>query len=83
MKKALVILVTMALVIPLELFGEPIEKNDLTGVWEAKISPTGVPPPPIRALSMFRKDFFDANWKTLLTNTGEVKGTRLQTPDWK
>jgi hypothetical protein len=28
-------------------------------------------------------DFFDANWKTLLTNTGEAKGTRLQTPDWK
>ena len=46
----------MALVIPVELFGEPIEKKDLTGVWEAKISPTGVPPPPIRALSMFLKD---------------------------
>ena len=28
-------------------------------------------------------DFFGANWKTILTNTGEVKGTRLQTPDWK
>ena len=26
-------------------------------------------------------DFFDANWKTLLTNTGEAKGTRLKTPD--
>ena len=161
--KFLATLVTVALVIPAELFGEPVENKDLTGVWEAKISPTGVPPPPLRALSMFCKDgifvgtlnrrvpplpaiqavaadmgpaygrwaktgdrefqltfyaamwnkegvisgfhriqstivlaesgeeytahtqadFFDANWKTLLTNTGEVKGTRLQTPDWK
>jgi hypothetical protein len=163
MKKALIALVTLPLVIPVVLSGEPIEKKDLTGVWEAKISPTGVPPPPLRALSMFRgdgsfigtlnrrvppvpvikavademgpaygqwvrtgdrefqltfyaamwnmegviggfhriqstitlsesgdeytahtqADFFDANWKTLLTNTGEVKGTRLKTPDWK
>ena len=56
MKKALIALVTVALVIPAVLFGEPGEKKDLTGVWEAKISPTGVPPPPMRALSMFRKD---------------------------
>jgi len=56
MKKALIALVTLALVIPAVLFGEPGEKKDLTGVWEAKISPTGVPPPPMRALSMFRND---------------------------
>jgi hypothetical protein len=132
-------------------------------VWEVRISPTGAPPPPMRALAMFGKDgsfvgthdrsvppvperlaiaadlgpaygrwvqtgdgefrltfyaamwnkegvisgyhriqdsivlsesgdefsaktqadFFDANWKTLLTNTGEAKGTRLKTPDEK
>jgi hypothetical protein len=28
-------------------------------------------------------DFFDANWKTLISNTGEAKGTRLKTPDEK
>jgi hypothetical protein len=28
-------------------------------------------------------DFSDANWKTVMSNTGEVKATRLQTPDWK
>jgi hypothetical protein len=56
MKKALIALVTLPLVIPVVLSGEPIEKKDLMGVWEAKISPTGVPPPPLRALSMFRGD---------------------------
>jgi hypothetical protein len=56
MKKAIIALVTVALVLPDVLFGEPSEKKDLTGVWEAKISPTGVPPPPMSALAMFRKD---------------------------
>jgi hypothetical protein len=28
-------------------------------------------------------DFFDATWKTVISNTGEVKGTRLKTPDEK
>ena len=28
-------------------------------------------------------DFFDANWKTVISNTGEVKATRLKTPDEK
>ena len=28
-------------------------------------------------------DFSDANWKTVISNTGEVEGMRLQTPDWK
>jgi len=163
MKHALVALGTVALVIPAVLFAEPGEKKDLTGVWEVSISPTGAPPPPLRALSMFRKDgsfvatlnrkapsappiqgvavemgpaygrwvqtsdrefqltsytamwnkegiisgfhriqativlsesgdeytaktqadFFDAYWKTVLTNTGDVKATRLKTPDLK
>jgi hypothetical protein len=162
MKRALAALVTVTLVIPALLFAEPMEK-DLTGVWEVSISPTGAPPPPLRALSMFRRDgsfvatlnrkappappirafavemgpafgrwvhtsdrefqltsytpmlnqdgvisgfhriqativlsesgdeytaktqadFFDANWKTVLSNTGEVKATRLKTPDSK
>jgi hypothetical protein len=56
MKQALVALGTVALVIPAVLFAEPSEKKDLTGVWEVSISPTGAPPPPLRALSMFRKD---------------------------
>jgi hypothetical protein len=53
MKKTLIALAVVSLVIPAVLFGEPGEKKDLTGVWEVSISPTGVPPPPIRALSMF------------------------------
>jgi hypothetical protein len=137
------------------------EEKDLTGVWEVKISPTGVPPPPMLALAIFgedgsfigthdravppvpeiqavaahmgpaygrwiqtddrefqltfyaamwnkegiisgfhriqasivlsesgdeftaktQADFFDTNWETLFTNTGEVKGTRLKTPE--
>ena len=28
-------------------------------------------------------DFSDANWKTIISNTGEVKATRLKTPDEK
>lgn len=163
MKKTLIALAAVSLVIPAVLFAEPGEKKDMTGVWEVSILPTGVPPPPIRALSMFLKggsfvatlnrsvppappiqavaadmgpaygqwvqtgdrefqltfyaamwnkegvisgfhriqstivlsesgdeytahtqaDFFDANWKTLISNTGEAKGTRLKTPDEK
>ena len=163
MEKTLIALAAVSLVIPAVLFAGPGEKKDLTGVWEAKISPTGVPPPPMQALSIYLKDgsfiatqnrsvppappiqavaadmgpaygqwvqtgdrefqltfyaamwnkegiisgfhriqativlsesgdeytahtqadFFDANWKTLLTNTGEVKATRLKTPDKK
>jgi hypothetical protein len=55
MKKTLIALAAVSLVISTVLLAEQGEKKDLTGVWEAKISPTGVPPPPIRALSMFRK----------------------------
>ena len=162
MKKTLIALAAVSLVIPAVLFAESGGKKDMTGVWEVSISPTGVPPPPIRALSMFLKDgsfvatlnrsvppappiqavaadmgpaygqwvqtgdrefqpfyaamwnkegvisgfhriqstivlsesgdgytaqtqadFFDANWKTLLSNTGEAKGTRLKTPNEK
>ena len=55
-KEKLIALAAVSLVIPAALFAEPGEKKDMTGVWEVSISPTGVPPPPIRALSMFLKD---------------------------
>jgi hypothetical protein len=55
MKKTLIALAAVSLVIPAVLFAEPGEKKDMTGVWEVSILPTGVPPPPIRALSMFLK----------------------------
>ena len=56
MKETLIALAAVSLVIPAVLFAEPGEKKDLTGVWEVSISPTGVPPPPMRALSMYLKD---------------------------
>jgi hypothetical protein len=56
MKKTLIALAAVSLVIPAVLFAEPVEKNDLAGVWEVRISPTGAPPPPMRALAMFGKD---------------------------
>jgi hypothetical protein len=163
MKKTLIALAEISLIISNVLLAEELEKKDLTGVWEVKISPTGVPPPPMLATAMFGKDgsfvgshdravppvpeilaiaadmgpaygrwvrssdrefqltfyaamwskegiisgfhrvqasialsesadeftartqadFFDANWKTVISNTGEVKGTRLKTPDEK
>jgi hypothetical protein len=163
MKKISIAWAAVSLVIPVVLFAEPVDKKDLAGVWEVSISPTGAPPPPMRALAMFgndgsfvgthdrgvppvpqilavaadmgpaygrwlqtgdrefqltfyaamwnkegvisgyhriqasivlsesgddfsaktQADFFDANWKTLISNTGEVKGTRLKTPDEK
>jgi hypothetical protein len=160
MKKTLMVLAAVSLVTSTVRLAAAEEK-DLTGVWEVKISPTGVPPPPMLAMAIFvedgsfigthdrvvppvpeilavaadmgpaygrwvqtadgefqltfyaamwnkegvisgfhriqasivlsesgdeftgktQADFFDANWKTLLSNTGEVKGTRLKTPD--
>jgi hypothetical protein len=160
MKKTLMVLAAVSLVTSTVRLAAAEEK-DLTGVWEVKISPTGVPPPPMLAMAIFgedgsfigthdrvvppvpeilavaadmgpaygrwvqtadgefqltfyaamwnkegvisgfhriqasivlsesgdeftaktQADFFDANWKTLLTNTGEAKGTRLKTPD--
>ena len=56
MKKTLIALAAVSLVIPVVLFAGPGEKKNLTGVWEAKISPTGVPPPPMQALSIYLKD---------------------------
>jgi hypothetical protein len=163
MKKAMIILAAVSLAISNVLVAEEVAKQDLAGVWEVKISPTGVPPPPMLAMAMFGKDgsflgihdraappvpeimaigvdmgpaygrwvqsgdgefqltfyaamwnkegvisgfhrvqasivlsesgdefaaktqaeFLDPNWKAVLTNTGEVKATRLKTPDEK
>src|SRR5262245_31107223 len=160
MKKTLIVLAAVSLIMSIAR-AVAAEEKDLTGVWEVKISPTGVPPPPMLAMGIFgedgsfigthdralppvpelqavatdmgpaygrwvqtgnrefqltfyaamwnkegvisgfhriqasivlsesgdeftaktQADFFDANWKTLLTNTGEVKGTRLKTPE--
>jgi hypothetical protein len=53
MKKTLIALAGISLIISNVLLAEEIEKKDLMGVWEVKISPTGVPPPPMLATAMF------------------------------
>jgi hypothetical protein len=56
MKKAMIILAAVSLAISNVLVAEEVAKEDLAGVWEVKISPTGVPPPPMLAMAMFGKD---------------------------
>ncbi len=55
-KNGFIGLALLCVTIPLMLTAQPIEKKNLVGMWEVKISAGGVPPPPLLSIASFGGD---------------------------
>ena len=56
MKNTLIALAALSMAIPALLTAQSAEKKTLTGVWEVKILPKDVPPPPLLSIAIFGAD---------------------------